>query len=211
MREKPAFSMKRIWLTVLKVFLLVFVAAMVVIQIPELRYDLGTKTPVAVADPGELDAKALNGSVFASVKGKPNFEQAFVYQRYGLGYTYFILEPYGLRMVVRTFEKVTEDWRNIDTYVGRLRSFDDQPFSYRIEEIFRDKYGKAVPEDSYFLALYDAPALNAWQIGAVIVATVSWGAMLYLFFFHRPKRRSAPVDLAGPYPEQDGKGLKRAQ
>jgi hypothetical protein len=199
----------RFWLSVLKVFLLGFVAMMIVIQIPEMRYDLGSKDPVRIESPAQLDSGLPERAVFASIRGHADFERAFVYQRYGLAYTYFTLDPYGLRMVVRTYEKVDRQWEELTRFVGRLRPFDDQPFSYRVEEIFQEQFQATIPEDAYFLALYDVPKLSGWQLGGVIFAAVVWAVMFYFFFFFKPRKR--PVSFSGDeYPEQRPGRRKRS-
>lgn len=176
---------KSFWLTLLKIFVLVFIASMVAIQIPELSYDLGSKEPVRISSSAQLDPQQLGDKAFASVEGTPDFERAFIYQRYGLQYTYFVVEPYGMRMVVRSFEKVTDEWEGMTRFLGKVVPFDDQPFSYRIEEYFQERFQETVPEDAYFLSLYDTPRVNGWQLGAVIVAVGMWALMFYLFFFFR--------------------------
>lgn len=173
------------WLLLLKVLALVFVGIMAIMQIPELRYDFGPKTPRSVDGVEALRSVAARSPLFAAVRGTPNFDQAFVYRRYGLAYTYFTAEPYGPFLVVRTHEAVDDDWKAIDTLVGRLRRFEDQPFSYRIREIYRQQVGLEVPAEAYFLALHDVPRPSGWQIGAVAVAGTAWLAMFYGFFVHR--------------------------
>ena len=176
------------WLFLLKLFALAFVGMMAVMQIPELRYDFGAATPLAISGPEELQRLAPRKATFASVRGAPDFEQAFVYKRYGLAYTYFTAAPYGPMLVVRTHDTVDDQWRDIDTLVGRLRRFEDQPFSYRIREIYQEKVGLEVPETAYFLALHDVPRPSGWQIGAVAISSVAWLAMFYGFFLHRRLR-----------------------
>jgi hypothetical protein len=114
---------KRFWLTVLKIFGLTFVGGMIWVQIPELRYDLGPKTPVQITRPEDLSMVRFPRATFVSIRGKPNFERAFVYRRYGLSYTYFHVDPYGMRLVVRTYGKVTDEWRKLNRFLGRLRPF----------------------------------------------------------------------------------------
>jgi hypothetical protein len=169
---------------------------MVLVQIPELTYDLAPKRPVRITAVSQLDPERLGGKVFASVEGTPDFEDAFIYQRYGLSYTYFTIQPYGLRMVVRTFEKVDDSWRNRRQFLGKLRPFDDQPFSYAIEEIYRSDFDVEVPENSYFLALDDVPKVSGWQLGAAIFALVMFAVLFYLFFFFGPLK--SPFDEPAP-------------
>ena len=179
---------KGFWLLVLKLLALLFVAVMVVIQVPELLYDLGPKQPVEIAGPEGLGPGRFSKATFVSVSGSPNFDRAFVYRRYGLSYTYFLVEPYGIRLVVRTYEKVEDDWKDITQFVGKLRPFSRQPFSYRIRSIYRERFKEEIPRDAYFLALYDVPKPSGWQIGALIFAGILFAAMVYLFFFFRWKR-----------------------
>ncbi len=178
----------RFWLTLLKVLALLFVGSMVIIQIPELSYDFGPQQPVEINGPEELTRSRFNKSTFASIEGTPNFDRAFIYKRYGLSYTYFTIEPYGINLVARTYEKVTDKWKDLTRFVGKLRPFNKQPFSYRIRQIYRDKFEEEVPEDAFFLALYDVPKVSGWQIGALIFASLLWGVMFYFFFFFKWKR-----------------------
>jgi len=176
---------KAFWLGFLKVFLLAFVAVMALTQIPELRYDLGSQEPATVAGVADLRPDRIAGPTFAAVSGTPDFSHAFVYRRYGLDHTYFTVEPYGPRLVVRTYDKVTDEWKDIRRFLGRLRPFAEQPFSYRIREIYRERAGIEIPEDAYFLALDDVPRASGWQVGAFVLSTVLWLGMLYGFFLRR--------------------------
>jgi hypothetical protein len=172
-------------LLTLKLAVLFLVAVMAFIQVPELRYDLGGTTPVVIASPDELDDRQFRQPDFVSVVGRADFSQAFTYQRYGLTFTYFTLKPYGMKIVVRTHERVTDEWPLLDRFLGKLRPFGEQPFSYRIEEIFREKNQAEIPPDAYFLALDDVPAVSGWQLGALIFSALLWAVLLYLFFFYR--------------------------
>ena len=191
---KRIFLLKgRFWLTLLKVLALLFVGSMVLIQIPELSYDFGPKQPVEINSSKELTRSRFSKTTFASIEGIPNFDRAFIYQRYGLSYTYFTIEPYGINLVARTYEKVTDEWKDLTRFVGKLRPFDRQPFSYRIRQIYKERFKEDVPEDAFFLALYDVPKVSGWQIGAVIFASLLWGVMFYLFFFFKWMRRKEGV------------------
>ncbi len=174
---------KTFWLTILKVAALAFVALMIAAQVPEILYDLQPLEPVAVTGPEDLTRDRFGGNTFVAVQGTPNFDHAFVYERYGLRYTYFNLDPYGLRLVVRTYEQVSDDWKNLRRFVGRLRPFEGQPFSYSIRHIYKDRRGVDIPEDAFFLALDDVPGLSGWQVGASVFGAVLWIVMFYLFFF----------------------------
>ncbi len=185
MTKKLFLLKKQFWLTLLKCSFLVFVGNMVLLQIPELSYDFGPKQPLEIAGLEELTSERLSKTTFVSIKGMPNFDKAFIYQRYGLNYTYFIIDPYGMRLVARTYEKVTDDWKNINSFLGKLRPFNKQPFSYRIRQIFKDRFQEEVPGNAFFLALYDVPEPNAWQIGAVIFSSLLWLILFYFFFIRR--------------------------
>ena len=177
-------------LTFLKVFLLLLVAFMAWMQIPELFYDLGSKKPVEITSLADLTGSQIRGTVFASVKGTPDFTNAFVYQRYGLDHHYFTVEPYGMKMVVRTYDEITDEWRQIGRFVGRLRPFEKQPFSRYIAAIYREKFGVTVPEDAWFLALDDVPRPSGWQIGGLVLSAIIW-LILFWAFFLRGKKGSA--------------------
>lgn len=176
---------KGFWLTALKIMGLVFVAGMIWVQIPELRYDLNTRRPVEITGPEALSVERFGHATFVSIRGRPNFERAFVYRRYGLSYTYFNVDPYGMGLVVRTYDKVTDEWKNLNRFLGRLVPFARQPFSYRIRQIYHEKFQVQIPEDAFFLALDDVPRASGWQFGAIAFAGVLWVTMFYLFFLYR--------------------------
>jgi hypothetical protein len=178
---------KGFWLTILKLFALAFVASIILIPIPELVYDFGPKEPVEISGPEELEPGRFNRATFVSISGTPNFDRAFIYRRYGLSYTYFLIEPYGLGLVARTYEEVDDEWKKITQFVGKLRSFERQPFSYRIRDIYLERFQEDLPQNAYFLAIYDVPEPSEWQIGAVALATIIWMVMFYMFFFFRRK------------------------
>ena len=198
----------RFWLTLLKIVPLVFVAWMVTLQIPELLYDLGPKSPQFVESLEELTRERFPRSTFVSIAGTPDFSTGFRYRRYGLTYTYFTAEPYGARLVVRTYDpvvdekgKIKESWLNISRFVGKLRPFERQPFSYRIREYFQTKRGIDIPPDAFFLALYDTPKLSGWQLGAVIFASLLWIGMFYAFFIHKWKKPAPAPAATSPLPD----------
>jgi len=181
---KPFLLLRRsFWLTCLKVLCLGFVAAMLAVQIPNWLYDLGPAKPLAIDSPEELERLGLRRSTFAAVEGRPDFERAFSYRRYGLTYTYFNLEPFGMKIVVRTHRPVNEDWKELNRFLGRLRPFGAQPFSYRIRAIYADKFRVEVPEGAFFLALDEVPRLTGWKIGAAVFGLVLGLVLVYLFFF----------------------------
>ncbi len=176
---------KKTWQIPLKILALAFVGIMMAMQFPELSYDLGSKTPISITGPEALAGKEYKNSVFASIQGSPNFERAFVYRRYGLSYTYFSLDPYGVNVVVRTYGEVTDDWKKINRFLGKLRPFDNQPFSYRIREIYKEKFDMDILEDAYFLSLGEVPRVSAFQLGATVLSGMVWLGLLYGFFLHR--------------------------
>jgi hypothetical protein len=175
----------RILLTFLKIALLLLVAFMVWMQLPELSYDFGSKAPLEIEDPSQLASLHVSGNIFASVEGTPDFTNAFVYRRYGLDHHYFTIEPYGMKLVVRTYDEITEDWRQLTRFLGRLRLFDQQPFSHYIAAIYLDRFGVSIPADAYFLALDDVPKPSGWQIGGLILAGAIWLVMFWQFFLRR--------------------------
>jgi hypothetical protein len=195
MTRRLFFLRGRFWLFVLKIFGLALVSGMILVQIPEMRYGLSSKVPVEVTAPHDLSFEKFPKATFVSIKGKADFEKAFVYKRYGLSYTYFNLEPYGMRLVVRTHLTVDEAWRDLDRFLGKLRPFRYQPFHYRIRDIYRELFDTPVPSNAFFLALDDVPRVNGWQVGAVIFASVLWIAMFYMFFFFKGWKK-----LTGPPP-----------
>ncbi len=175
----------RFWSGILKVLALLFVGSMILVQVPELLYDLGPKTPVSISGPDELSSSKFTRATFVSIKGTPDFEKAFVYKRYGLSYTYFNIKPYGMRIVVRTYLPVTDDWKKLNRFLGKLRPFKHQPFHYRIRDIYREKFDIPVEKNAFFLALDDVPHLSGWQAGAFIFATLLWIVIFYMFYFYK--------------------------
>jgi hypothetical protein len=95
------------------------------------------------------------------------------------------LKEYGTMLVVRTSEKVSEDWEKIDTHLGRLRPYHRMPFSRSVRAGFRDTVGVSIPENAFFLARDDVPKLNGWNIGAVSFASILWCILFYFFFVRR--------------------------
>ena len=157
---------------------------MIMFQIPELRYDFGTKTPVQIQSVEELSPERFGRSTFASVKGKPDFNKAATFSKYGVNYTYFLLEGYGTKLVVRTIEPVSEQWESIDWHVGRMRPYRRMPFSRRVRAGFRQHLNLGIPEDALFLARDDVPRLSGWCIGGVIFASILWCTLVFFFFIH---------------------------
>ena len=178
-------SQKRLGLFILKVLVLIVVAITAFNQLPELRYDLGPKQPITIKGLEDLAAGRFRKSTFVAVHGSPNFAKAFTYSRYGLTFTYFNIKPYDLNIVVRTYDRVTAEWTKLDRFLGRLRPFEKQPFSYHVRDIYQERMQVEIPEGAYFLALDDVPKPSGWQFSAVGFAALLWLVMFYLFFFHR--------------------------
>jgi hypothetical protein len=195
---------KAFWILLLKVLALGFVGAMILVQIPELGYDFSPREPVPIEGPEDLAGESFKGSTFVSLAGTPNFEKAFIYQRYGLSYTYFNVDPYGVRMVVRTYDEVDEEWRRMSRLLGRLKPFESQPFSYAIRDIYAERFQVEIGEGTFFLSLDDVPKPNSWQIGAISFASVLWFAMIYMFFFFkRTPIHDTMKGKAGPSEEKE--------
>ncbi len=190
MNKPPPFILfrKTFWLTILKLAALAFVTMMLAVHVPEITYDLGPKTPRMIESPEELARSGIKGPTFVSLAGTPDFEKGFVYKRYGLSYTYFNIKPYGLTVVVRTHDRVTDEWNGLDRFLGRLRAFESQPFSYRIRDIYLERFQAEIPEGAYFLALDDVPSLSGWQTGALVFGILLW-LVLFWFFFIFPRRK----------------------
>lgn len=199
-------------LLIIKLAVLFFVGFMAIIQIPELLYDLSEKTPVAITVPEDLARQRFSRPTFVAVHGRANFGQAFTYQRYGLTFTYFTLKPYGLNIVARTHDRVTDEWTRLDRFLGKLRPFAEQPFSYRIAEIFQEQAGVTIPSRAYFLALDDVPAVSGWQLGALVFSSVLWGGLLYLFFLYRGPLFTRPTPpRRNPLPETETSSRQTAR
>lgn len=177
-------SIKRIFLFVLKLFLILIVTMMIKFQIPEMRYDFGTRKPLQIETADELSKEHFGNSTFVSVHGKPDFSKAAIFSKHGVTFTYFLLKEYGAMLVVRTSEKVNEDWEKIDTHLGRLRPYHRMPFSRSVRAGFRDNVGVSIPENAFFLGRDDVPKPNGWNIGAVIFAGILWCVLVYFFFIH---------------------------
>lgn len=190
---------KRVSLLLLKVFLLLVVTMMVRVQIPELRYDLGTREPVVIESAEELSVERFSQATFAAVQGEPNLERAARYATHAVPFTYFLLDGYGSKLVVRSAEPVDETWSDVRRHLGRLRPYHRMPFSRTVRAGFRSLFGVDIPDDALFLARDDVPRANGWSIGAVIFAGVLWCVLAYFFFIRpwvRPRQRSAPIECA---------------
>ena len=175
----------RFFITIIKLFLLLVVAMMVKFQMPELRYDFGTKEPVVIVSPNELTEKYLDKTTFVSIQGKPDFSKAATFSMHGVTFTYFLLENYNTKLVVRTSEPVNEDWDQIKSHLGRLRVYHRMPFSRSVRTGFSQKFDVNIPDNAFFLARDDAPKPNGWNIGAMIFAGILWFILFYFFFLHK--------------------------
>jgi hypothetical protein len=177
-------SLLKVFLTFLKILLLLFLALMVKFQIPELRYDLGTKEMVHIKSLEGLSIERFQRSTFVSIHGKADFTKAATFSKYGVPYTYFLLDEHGPKLVVRAPEKLSEKWAEIDVHIGRLRPFHRMPFSRSVHAGFRKLFDVDIPEDAFFLARDDVPRASGWSIGAVAFAGILWCLLVYLFFIH---------------------------
>ncbi len=177
-------SVVRVFLTIIKLFMMFVVTAMIMFQIPELQYDFGTKEPLCIKSADELSIDRFPHSTFVSIQGKGDFIKAATFAKYGVQYTYFLLDGFDNKLVVRTHEAVSEKWENIEFHVGRLRPFDQMPFSRSVRGGFRKLYDVGIDEDAFFLARDDVPKLSGWSIGAVSLVSIIWCLMAYFFFVH---------------------------
>lgn len=180
----------RVFLTILKLFLMLVVTAMIAFQVPELRYDLGSDEPVLVTSAENLSLERFGQPTFASVRGRADLRKAATFAKHGVRFTYFLLEEYGPKLVVRTAEPVDEEWSQIERHVGRLRPYDRMPFSRSVRAGFREHFEVEIPADAFFLARDDVPRPNGWSIGAVVFAGVLWCVLAYFFFVHRWESKS---------------------
>ena len=191
-----AISIGRVALTVIQLFLLVVVTMMFRFQCPELRYDFGSKTPVMVEQEADIPPAAHHQSVFVSLKGTPDPGRAAVFAKHGVPFTYFMLEEYGTRVVVRTPEQFSDEWVSVDRHVGRMRAYATMPFRRSIRAGFRTNFDVGIPEDALFLARDDVPKVSGWSVGATIFAGLLWVILAYFFFLHRWLRRRGAARLA---------------
>ncbi|MBW8038558.1 MAG: hypothetical protein FVQ85_01000 [Planctomycetes bacterium] len=177
-------SLLKVFLTFLKILLLLFLALMMKFQIPELRYDLGTKEMVHIQSPADLSTERFQQSTFVSIRGKADFTKAATFVKYGVPYTYFLLDEHGSKLVVRSPEALSEKWAEIDSHIGRLRPFHRMPFSRSVRAGFLKLFDVGIPEDAFFLARDDVPRPSGWSIGGVAFAGILWCVLVYLFFIH---------------------------
>jgi len=181
----------KFWIGLLKVAMLLFVALMIYMQIPELRYDSLADRPVIINSPADLSAGLLEGTSYAKITGTPSFDYAFNYERYGLTFTYFTIEEYGTRIIARGYDLTESDFDHQVLLEGKLRPFESQPFAYAVRDLFAEQSGVVPRDDAFFLGVGDIPGANGWQLGSLIFASVLFGVMFYFFFLFRRGRRSS--------------------
>ena len=92
--------------------------------------------------------------------------------------------------MVRTYEPVTDEWKDLNRFLGKLRPFNHQPFHYKIRDIYKEKFDIKVPDNAFFLGLDDVPKISGWQVGAVTFAFVLWLVMFYMFYFFKWEKPS---------------------
>lgn len=182
----------RIVLTLVKLFIMLVVTAMFLFQFPELRYDFGPKEPVSITAPDALSVEKYPVATFAAVEGTPDFSRAAVFAKHGVRFTYFLLEEYGEKLVVRTPEEMDEQWTRITRHVGRLRPYARMPFRRSVRAGFRQQFDVGIPEDALFLGRDDVPRVSGWSVGALCLASLLWGVLFYFFFLWK-KRAPAPA------------------
>ena len=182
-----SFSLKKTFKTAGKLLAMLFPMVLAMEQIPELMYDLGPQTPVEITSPDQQAFRNIERMKFAAVVGAGDFEHAFVYKRYGISYTYFLVKPYGNRVVVRTYLKVTDEWKQLSKFVGKAQKYRRMPFSRTVQSIFKDKYDIDIPADALCLRYDDVPAVSGWSVAALTFSGVLWCLMGYFFFIWRRK------------------------
>lgn len=175
---------KRAGLLVLKLFLLLVATMMIRFQLPELRYDFGTRQPVEIRSAAELTAERFPQATFACVRGRPDLTRAATYATHGVPFSYFLLDGYETKIVVRSAEPIDETWADIGAHVGRLRPLRRMPFSRTVRAGFRQLFGADLPDEAFFLARDDVPDPNGWSIGAMVFAATLWCTLAYFFFIH---------------------------
>ena len=185
---------KRIGLWVLKIFLLLVATMMIRFQIPELRYDFGTHVPVDINSVNQLNPAQFSQATFAAVEGTADLTKAATYASHGVPFTYFLLNGYDSKIVVRSPELVDEEWADIAVHMGRLRPYRRMPFSRTVRVGFQQLFGVEIPGDAFFLARDDVPRPNGWSIGALAFASILWCTLAYFFFVRSrlTRRRTAP-------------------
>jgi len=192
-------SPRRILINVLKLAALAFPVLLLYVQIPELRYDIGPAEPAEVHKVDDLKPFAGKHSTFVAIHGKGIFDKAFIYKTHGQAYLYFPVESYGETLIIRSYERPTEEnedqWQRIDRWVGRLQPLRKLAFKRHVLRAFKERYGVDVPADAFYLARDDVPKLSGWQIGAIVYAILLLIALLF-FFYVRPWLKAKKVKLA---------------
>ena len=188
-------SFKKTFKTIGKLLAMLFPMVLALSQLSELMYDLGPQTPVEITSPDQLAFQNIGRMQFTAVVGEGDFEHAFVYKRYGISYTYFLVKPYGSKVVVRTYLKVTDDWKQLTKFLGKMQEYQRMPFSQTVRSIFKDKYDIDIPADAVCLRYDDAPAVSGWSVAALTFCVVLWCLMGYFFFIwrHTPATRMRHV------------------
>lgn len=192
-------SIRRIVIKVLKLVALAFPVLLFYTQIPELRYDHGPKTPVEIRGVDDLKPLAGKHSTFVAVHGKGDFDKAIIYKTHGQAYLYFLVKSYGETLVIRSYEKPTEEnedqWKRIDRWVGRLQPMRKMAFKGTVLGHFQREHGADVTLDGFFLARDDVPKVSGWQIGAISYSILLFLALLF-FLFIRPRWKARKASMA---------------
>jgi hypothetical protein len=134
--------------------------------------------------------------LFVSIRGKPDFSKAATFAKHGVRYTYFLLNEYGDKLIVRSPETPNEEWASIDLHLGRLRPYHRMPFSRSVRAGFAQIHDVNIPAQAFSLARDDVPRLSGWSLGGLIFAVVLWCVLVYFFFIHRRLFRKANVATA---------------
>ena len=185
------FDSKKTLKTAGKLLAMLFPMVLALVQIPELKYDMNRNAPIAITSLAELNGESVGRGAFAAVAGSGDFDRAFIYQSHGVSYTYFLVKPYGSKLVVRTHRKVTDDWKNLDKFVGKLKRYRRMPFSRPVMGIFKQNYDIDIPAGTLCLLHEDVPAVSGWSVAAMVFSVTLWLVMGYVFFVWRRPRREA--------------------
>ena len=184
-----SFSFKKTFKTIGKLLAMLFPMVLALSQLSELMYDFGPQTPVEITSPDQLASLNIGRMKFTAVVGAGDFEHAFVYNRYGISYTYFLVKPYGSKVVVRTYLKVTDDWKQLSKFVGKAQEYQRMPFSRTVRGIFKEKYDIDIPADALCLRHEDVPKVSGWSVAALTFSVVLFCLMGYFFFIWRRTSR----------------------
>jgi hypothetical protein len=109
---------------------------------------------------------ALTGQIpegtFVALSAQPDLSRRFTFVRYGVwATTFFPLLDAQDRLIVRA-DQWEEEPQSVDGGLevrleGRLVAWSDVPFSLRVGEIFLERYGLEVGEDTFALMVGDRP------------------------------------------------------